>query len=86
MPHSASFDQIHSGTTQSGRPDLITLAAFAGTALFGAGNAVAIRLGYAELAPFWGAAVRFLLLHSSFLRWSPSCGWRCRVGGRLPGS
>lgn len=60
MPHSASLGHIHSGTARSGRPDLITLAAFAGTALFGAGNAVAIRLGYAELAPFWGAAVRFL--------------------------
>jgi len=40
--------------------DPVTLAAFFATALLGGGNAVAIRLGNLELAPFWGAALRFL--------------------------
>lgn len=60
MPHAVPLGGDHEGATGSARPDLITLVAFSGTALFGGGNAVAIRLGYAELAPFWGAAVRFL--------------------------
>jgi drug/metabolite transporter (DMT)-like permease len=42
------------------RPDAITLVAFAATAVFAGANAVAIRIGFAELAPFWGAGVRFL--------------------------
>jgi drug/metabolite transporter (DMT)-like permease len=41
-------------------PDLLTIGAFATTAVLAGANAVAIRVGYAELAPFWGAAVRFL--------------------------
>lgn len=60
MPHAVSLGNIHDGASRPGRPDLITVAAFAGTAVFGGGNAVAIRLGYAELAPFCGAAVRFI--------------------------
>ena len=42
------------------RPDALTLAAFALAAIFAGGNAVAVRLGLSELAPFWGAAIRFL--------------------------
>jgi drug/metabolite transporter (DMT)-like permease len=42
------------------RPDAITLLAFAATSIFAGTNAVAIRIGLAELAPFWGAGVRFL--------------------------
>jgi drug/metabolite transporter (DMT)-like permease len=41
-------------------PDALTLVAFAATATFAGANAVAIRIGFAELAPFWGAGVRFL--------------------------
>jgi drug/metabolite transporter (DMT)-like permease len=41
------------------RPDALTLAAFVLAAMFAGGNAVAVRLGLAELAPFWGAAIRF---------------------------
>ena len=37
-----------------------TVAAFLAVAVLGGGNAVAIRLGNLELAPFWGAAIRFL--------------------------
>ena len=59
MPHLVAVDhQRHA--TAGARPDLATFAAFAVASLFAGGNAVAIRLGYAELAPFWGAAVRFL--------------------------
>jgi drug/metabolite transporter (DMT)-like permease len=48
-------------TAAAGVPaDPLALAAFAGATLFAGGNAVAIRLGYAELAPYWGAALRFL--------------------------
>ena len=39
--------------------DRSALAAFAGIVLFGGLNAVAIKFTYEELAPFWGAALRF---------------------------
>jgi drug/metabolite transporter (DMT)-like permease len=42
-------------------PDATTLAAFLAIVGFGGVNAVAVRLSNAELAPFWGAASRFLL-------------------------
>jgi drug/metabolite transporter (DMT)-like permease len=42
------------------RPDSLTLAAFAAVALLGGANAVAIKVGLVELAPFWSAAIRFL--------------------------
>jgi drug/metabolite transporter (DMT)-like permease len=44
----------------AGRPDRSTLAAFAGVVLFGALNTLAVHEIVAELAPSWGAAVRFL--------------------------
>lgn len=48
------------GAAPPRRPDTLTLLAFAATAILAGGNAVAVKIGYAELAPFWGAAVRFL--------------------------
>ena len=39
---------------------LTGFAAFVGVAFFGGSNAVAIKLGNVELAPFWGASLRFL--------------------------
>ena len=42
------------------RPDRATLLAFTGVVLFGGANAIAVKLTVAELAPFWGAAMRFL--------------------------
>lgn len=36
------------------------MLAFAGVVLFGGANAVAVKLTVVELAPFWGAAIRFL--------------------------
>jgi drug/metabolite transporter (DMT)-like permease len=41
-------------------PGAKTLGAFAAIAVIGGGNAVAIKIGLAEIAPFWSAAVRFL--------------------------
>jgi drug/metabolite transporter (DMT)-like permease len=46
--------------TPSGAPSARTLAAFLGVIVLGGSNAVAIRVGNLELAPFWGAALRFL--------------------------
>ena len=60
MPHSPP-NRSHPHTPESvTRPDSLTLGAFAAAAVLAGGNPVAIRLGYAELPPFWGAAVRFL--------------------------
>jgi drug/metabolite transporter (DMT)-like permease len=41
--------------------DRLVLAAFVGGALLAGGNAVAIRFSNRELAPLWGAGLRFLL-------------------------
>jgi drug/metabolite transporter (DMT)-like permease len=42
-------------------PSRVTLLAFAAFVVLTGGAAVAIRFTYGELAPFWGAATRFLL-------------------------
>ncbi|MGH2489713.1 MAG: DMT family transporter, partial [Candidatus Limnocylindria bacterium] len=42
-------------------PDRATLLAFGALVLFGGGNAIAVKATVAELAPFWGAALRFIL-------------------------
>lgn len=42
------------------RPDRGTLLAFLGVVLFGGANAVAVELTVDELAPFWGAGIRFV--------------------------
>ena len=41
-------------------PDKMTLAAFATFVIVSGGASVAIRFTYAEIAPFWGAAMRFV--------------------------
>jgi drug/metabolite transporter (DMT)-like permease len=43
-----------------GKPDRKTLAAFIAMTLIGGTNAVAVRFSNEELAPFWGAAIRFV--------------------------
>jgi len=43
----------------SPRPNSTTLLAFAGVVLLGGANAIAVKLTVEELAPFWGAAIRF---------------------------
>ncbi|NOH03045.1 MAG: DMT family transporter [Chloroflexi bacterium] len=46
-------------TTSAHRPDALTLSAFFLVVLLGGSNSVAIRFSNQELAPFWGAAIRF---------------------------
>ncbi len=41
------------------RPDSATLLAFGGVVLLGGTNAIAVKLTVQELAPFWGATMRF---------------------------
>ena len=60
MPHTIAAHRTAEMPVSASRPDPIALGAFAVTTLFAGGNAIAIRLGYAELAPFWGAALRFI--------------------------
>ncbi len=43
------------------RPGAFTFAAFAGVVLLGGGNFLAVRVSNGELAPFWGAGLRFSL-------------------------
>jgi drug/metabolite transporter (DMT)-like permease len=43
------------------RPDRLTLAAFLGVAIIGGGNAIAIKLSVAELAPLWSMGLRFVV-------------------------
>ena len=42
------------------RPDPATLLAFGGVVLLGGANAIGVKLTVQELAPFWGAAMRFM--------------------------
>ncbi|HUG32469.1 MAG TPA: EamA family transporter [Acidimicrobiia bacterium] len=46
---------------RSARPGTFTFAAFAGVVVLGGGNFLAVRVSNGELAPFWGAGVRFSL-------------------------
>lgn len=48
------------------KPDNLAMTAFFLIALFGGGNTVAVRFSNAELAPFWGAAIRFAAAGSLF--------------------
>lgn len=41
------------------RPDRAAVAAFVGVVLFGGANGIAVRATVHELAPFWGAGIRF---------------------------
>jgi len=47
-------------------PERSTLIAFLGIVILGGFNGISIRLGNAELAPFWGAALRFALAAAVF--------------------
>lgn len=46
---------------RSARPGTATFAAFAGVVVLGGGNFLAVRVSNGELAPFWGAGLRFSL-------------------------
>src|SRR3989304_4816021 len=41
------------------RPDRTTLLTFLGVVIFGGANAIGVRQTVLELAPFWGASLRF---------------------------
>lgn len=60
----ASFDPNPPRLTPS--PDRTTLLAFALVVLIGGSNAVAVRFSNLELAPFWGASLRFGLASLAF--------------------
>jgi drug/metabolite transporter (DMT)-like permease len=65
--------------SSTGRPDRVTLLAFAGVVLFGGLNTIAVRQTVLELDPEWGAAVRFLAAGLIF------AGLTVARGGRLAG-
>ena len=72
------------------RSDQLTLVAFAGTIFCGGSNAVAIRLGNLELAPFWGATLRFglaslVLIVVLIIARTPLPSGRARLGIMLYG-
>ena len=49
-----------SDSQPTARPDQTTLLAFLGVVVFGGANAVAVKLTVDDLAPFWGAGLRFV--------------------------
>jgi hypothetical protein len=69
----------------------VALTAFVTYAVLAGGNAVAVRLSNRELAPLWGAGLRFALAAALFLavmvvlklaspggeRWSAHCSTAC---------
>jgi len=50
----------------TGRLDLVTVLLFAGCVLIAAGNFVAVRFSNQELAPLWGAGLRFGVAGASY--------------------
>ncbi len=46
--------------TRETRPDQATILAFLGVVVFGGFNAIGVRQTVHELAPFWGATIRFV--------------------------
>lgn len=51
----------------TGRGERVALASFVGTSILAGGNGVAIRFSNRELAPLWGASLRFLLASAVLL-------------------
>ena len=85
-----SFDETTAGEAP-GSPDALTLAAFVGIVVLGGGTAVAIRVSFGELAPFWGGATRFFLAALVFwglarLRGIPAPRGRALTGALLFGA
>jgi O-acetylserine/cysteine efflux transporter len=61
MPH---FPPIHHAVDEPSaaeRSDRRTYPAFVAAAVLAGGSPVAVKISYSELAPFWGAALRFLI-------------------------
>lgn len=73
------------------RADTLTLAAFVGFVILAGSAPVAIRATYAELAPFWGGALRFACGAAAFftlMRWKhvPLPRGRALIGACLYGT
>lgn len=54
-------------TDRGGAPDVLTTSAFAIVVVIGAGNFLGVRVSNEELAPFWGAGLRFSLAAGAFV-------------------
>ena len=67
------------------RPDLSVLLVFAIIVLIGGSNFVAVRFSNRELAPFWGAGVRFAVAASLLLLFSWLRGIPLPARGAFPG-
>jgi O-acetylserine/cysteine efflux transporter len=61
MMSSSHRESLMSGASVGARPDRAALAAFMGVVLFGGLNAIGVRQTVLELAPFWGATLRFVI-------------------------
>ncbi|HET8568488.1 MAG TPA: EamA family transporter [Candidatus Limnocylindria bacterium] len=68
------------------RPDGLVLLVFAAIVLIGGTNFVAVRFSNRELAPFWGAALRFALASATLLAAARIAGWRLPRGRALAGA
>lgn len=60
MPILHAHHAVREHPTPVAAPDRTILAIFLGVALFGGGNAVAVKLGLHELAPLWSAGLRYV--------------------------
>lgn len=67
MAPSTSEPDIRSTAAGTVPPDGWTLTAFLIASVIAGANAVAVRVGLAELPPFWGAAIRFLIAAAMLL-------------------
>jgi drug/metabolite transporter (DMT)-like permease len=82
-----SLPRIMSQPSQSDfRPDRSTLLAFATVAVLGGANAVAVKQTVQELAPFWGATLRFTLAGLLLLGFVVMTGRHLPSGRSLAGA
>lgn len=68
------------------RSDLTVWLVFATVVLVGGGNFVAVRFSNRELAPFWGAGLRFALAAALLLALARLAGWPLPRGQALRGA
>ena len=68
------------------RPDVTVWLVFAAVVLVGGGNFVAVRFSNRELAPFWGAGLRFALAAALLLALARLAGWPQPRGRALRGA
>ncbi len=68
------------------RPDATVWIVFAAVVLVGGGNFVAVRFSNRELAPFWGAGLRFALAAALLLALARLAGWPLPRGRAVRGA